>query len=308
MNDSMAQPRSGIVPLELSGWKTALNWGAAMLLFLLFVSSGVWKITAPQAWAMRIAELKFPASLSMAAALVFGIAETVAAVMVLVPRLRRWGAILTGVLLLGFIGYFALNYNVLRGAECSCFPWIKRVVGPEFFIGDGVLLLLAFLAGIWAKPAESFRTAVVIAATVTVFALVSYGAEAVRQSGTRAPRSVAVNGAPYSIQHGKVFSVFLQSAVHALLRCRQRDVEISVGRNAKWCSVPVEQPQYADQFLQDTGLKALVTTDFATLAPTFGYSAYPFGVAIENGREKAPLTQFEQAEPAATLKKLGFIQ
>ena len=65
MNDSMAQPRGGIVPLDLPGWKAAINWCAAVLLFVLFVSSGVWKITAAQDWAMRISELKFPASLSL---------------------------------------------------------------------------------------------------------------------------------------------------------------------------------------------------------------------------------------------------
>jgi hypothetical protein len=30
-------------------------------------------------------------------------------------------------------------------------------------------------------------------------------------------------------------------------------------------------------------------------------------VAIENGRWKAPLTNFEESEPAATLQILGFI-
>ena len=54
--------------------------------------------------------------------------------------------------------------------------------------------------------------------------------------------------------------------------------------------------------------QSVVTSDFPTLKTTFGYTAYPFGVAIENGREKAPITQFEQDEPAATLKKLGFIR
>ena len=73
-------------------------------------------------------------------------------------------------------------------------------------------------------------------------------------------------------------------------------------------AVPVEEPEYADAFLQETGLKAVVTSDFPSLKTTFGYTTYPFGVALENGREKAPLTQFEQDEPAATLKELGFIQ
>ena len=307
MNDSMAQPRGGIVSMELSGWKTALNWAASVLLFLLFVSSGVWKITSSHAWAMRISELKFPASLSLPAALTFGIAETLAAVLVLVPRLRRWGALLTGILLLGFIGYFAVNYNTLHGAECSCFPWVTRVVGTEFFVGDGFLLLLAYIAGVWAKPPEGVRTALVIAATVTVFALVSYGAETVRQSGTRAPDTVMVNGNPYNIENGKVFLYFFNPQCMHCYDAAKTMSQFHWGAT-RVVAVPVDQPQYAEQFLSDTGLKAVVTSDFATLKTTFGYTAYPFGVAIENGREKTPLPQFEQDEPAATLKKIGFIQ
>ena len=90
-------------------------------------------------------QAKVPESLGLAAALFFGIVETVGAVMILVPRLRRWGAVVLGALLLAFLGYFAIQYNTLRGADCSCIPWLKRVVGPGFFVGDGVMLLMALL-------------------------------------------------------------------------------------------------------------------------------------------------------------------
>ena len=313
MNDSMAQPlghgnyRSVVVPLALPGWKAALSWIAAVLLFVLFVTSGVWKITSPMAWAMRIAELKFPASLATAAALVFGIAETVGAVLILVPRLRRWGAVLIALLLVGFMGYFALNYGALHGAECSCFPWVKRVVGPEFFIGDGLMLLLACFAGIWSKPPESLRTALVIAGTVVVFALVSYGVEAVRQTGTKAPATIAVDGKPYELGHGRVFLFFFNP------ECTHCYASAKAMSHYRWSgtrvvAVPVEMPQWAPAFLNETGLKAVITSDFASLKTTFGYTTYPFGVAIENGREKAPLTRFDDDEPATSLKKLGFIQ
>jgi hypothetical protein len=66
-------------------------------------------------------------------------------------------------------------------------------------------------------------------------------------------------------------------------------------------------PQYAGQFLTDTGLNAVVTSDFDLLKRTFGYTAYPFGVAIDNGREKAPVRRFDETEPAATLRRLGFV-
>lgn len=307
MNDSMAQARSEAVPLEVPGWKGALSWMAAVLLFLLFITSGVWKIASPMAWSMRIAELKFPASLSTAAALVFGIAETVGAVLILVPRLRRWGAALIAILLVGFMGYFALNYGALHGAECGCFPWVKRVVGPGFFIGDGLMLLLACFAGIWAKPPRSLRTALVIIGTVVVFALVSYGVEAVRQTGTKAPAAITVAGKPYLIGSGRVFLFFFNpECTHCYASAK--DMSHYHWGATRVVAVPVDMPQWAPAFLKETGLQAVITSDFPSLKTTFGYTTYPFGVAIENGREKAPLTRFEDDEPGATLKSLGFVQ
>ena len=32
----------------------------------------------------------------------------------------------------------------------------------------------------------------------------------------------------------------------------------------------------------------------------------PYGVAVENGRETAPLTKFDDDEPVATIRRLGF--
>ena len=43
-----------------------------------------------------------------------------------------------------------MNYNTLAGKDCSCFPLVKRSIGPGFFIGDMVMLLMAALAG-WAN-------------------------------------------------------------------------------------------------------------------------------------------------------------
>jgi hypothetical protein len=72
-------------------------------------------------------------------------------------------------------------------------------------------------------------------------------------------------------------------------------------------AIPVEQPQYAAEFLEMTGLHAVIAPDFDVLKKVFGFPTYPFGVALQNGRRKATLTKFDDPEPAATLKKLGFI-
>ena len=292
--------------LELPAWKTKLSWVAAVLLAVLFLISGVWKITDPQGWAVRITELKVPASLSLAAALGFGIAETLGAVFILVPRFRRWGAVLIGVLLLAFIAYFALNYGALHGADCSCFPWVKRIVGPEFFVTDALMLALAFFAGMWSSPSGSLRTMVVVAGAVIVFALVTYGVQAVRQSGARAPAFITVAGQPYSIQRGRYFLFFFNPGCMHCFDAAKAMSQLRWGRTTV-VAVPVEMPQYSGQFLAQTGLQAVVSSDFDKLKDIFGYTAYPFGVAVENGREKAPVMQFENSEPAATLKRLGFI-
>jgi uncharacterized membrane protein YphA (DoxX/SURF4 family) len=306
MNDSMAQPRPGLVPLDLPGWKTALNWISAVLVAALFLVSGLWKITDAQGAAVRMAQAKVPESLSLAAALGFGIAETVGAVLVLVPRFRRWGAMLTGLLLVAFMIYIGINYNALRGAECSCFPWVKRMVGPGFFAGDGLMLLLAALAWIWSKPSESLRTAVMILGAVTVFAFVSYGVAAARQTGTKAPENITVNGQPFSLQLGKIFVFYFDPECMHCVDAARRMSHYNWG-DTKIVGIPVTQPQFAPQFLRDTGLTAVISTDLQKMKQVFPYVSAPAGVALENGRQKAALAQFEAPEPEPTLKQLGLI-
>ena len=302
----MAQPRGGLASVELPGWKTALCWVAAVLLSFLFLISGLWKITDAQGAAVRMAQARVPESLSLAAALVFGIIETLCGVLLLVPRFRRWGSILTGFLLLAFMAYFALNYNLLRGADCSCFPWLKRVVGPGFFIGDSLMLLLAVLAGIWSRPPEGLRPAILVLGAVVVFALVSYGTAAVRQTGVKAPETIAVDGQPYSLEHGKIFLYFFDPECMHCFDAAKRMSQYHWG-DTKVVAIAVQQPQYAAQFLQETGFRAAISTDFQKLKQVFPYTSTPAGVALEDGREKAPLTKFEGEEPGATLKQLGLI-
>ena len=302
----MAQPARPLPPLELPVWKTALSWIAAVLLACLFLASGIWKITDAPAAAMRMVQALVPEPLSLAAALIFGIAETLAGVLVLVPRFRRWGAILTGLLLFAFLVYFAINYTALRGVDCSCFPWVKRVVGPAFFIGDGIMLLLAAVAGLWSGPPQSLRSAVLVLGAVLVFALVSYGVDVARQTGAKAPDSILVDGKPYSLQSGKIFLFFFDPRCMHCFDASQRMSQYHWG-DTRVVVVPVEQAESAAGFLEMTGLHAAISTDFEALKKVFGYSGYPSAVALQNGRQKASLTKFEDSEPAATLKKLAFI-
>jgi hypothetical protein len=148
---------------------------------------------------------------------------------------------------------------------------------------------------------------VVVAGAVVVFALVTYGVEEVRHSGARAPASILVDGRPYSIEHGRFFLFFFNPGCTHCFDAAKEMAHLHWG-DTKVIAIPVEMPQVSAQFLAESGLHALISPDFDKLKTIFGYTAYPFGVAVENGREKAPVMHFENPEPAVTLQRLGFIQ
>jgi hypothetical protein len=214
---------------------------------------------------------------------------------------------LSGALLVVFLVYFGIHYQDLRGIDCSCFPWLKRVVGPGFFIGDGAMLAAAVVAGVWARRPEGFRNAVLIVGAVAVFAGVSYGVEAVRNSGARAPETVVVEGRPYDLASGKVLVFFFNPAC---THCSESAKEMSKYEwtDARVVAVPVELAQFAGQFLEQTGLRAVVTSDYEKLKGPLGYNAYPYAAAVVDGRVKASIVKLEGDEPAATLRRLGFIR
>ena len=308
MDESITHPgRPAAVAWELPGWKTAACWVAALLLALLFLVSGIWKITDPFSAAQRMAQAKVPANLSLLAACMFGIAETFTAVLLLVPRFRRWGGWLAGLLLVAFMVYIGYYYNALRGEDCNCFPWIRRAVGPMFFIGDGAMLALAAIAAWWARPSADLRAALRVLMAVVVFAAVSYGVNARLQSAARAPESITVAGQPVGLRDGRFLIYFFDpecphcnDAARLMSKFGWRDVRI--------IGVPTEQPQFAKYFMDDTGLRAPVSNDLELLKKTLHVGPTPFAVAIENGRQKAGISDFDSQRLPGQLRELGFIK
>jgi uncharacterized membrane protein YphA (DoxX/SURF4 family) len=291
--------------LDRPAWKTALNWTGAIVIAILFLASGLWKATDPTGWAVKLTQAKFPQEFSVPGAILLGIVETTAGVLVLVPRFRRWGAWLASALLIAFMIYIGLFYNELRGQDCSCFPWLKRTVGPMFFIGDTLMLVAALAAGWWAQRVEGRLGAILILSAVSVFGLISYGVAATRETGTKAPDTVLVDGKPYSLSNGKIFIYFFDPECMHCLEAGRKLAAMNWG-DTKVIGVPTRMPQFAANFMQMTGMKKPVSSDWDLLNKTFSIKGTPGGVALENGREKTQLTQFEGDEPAATLKKLGF--
>ena len=307
MDEGLAQAQTHPGAIDLPTWKTVVSVTSAVLLAALFLIAGIWKITEPYDAATRMVQAKIPGQLALPTAISFGIAETFAAVLLLVPRFRRWGAWLTGLMLVAFMIYIGYYYDVLRGEECSCFPWLKRAIGPGFFIGDAAMLALAVAAGWWARPSESRRTAGIILGAVTVFALASFGITYARQSGVKAPSTITVTGAPYSLQQGKHFLYFFDpECSHCYFAAKT--MSGFEWQDAKVIAIPTRQEQSADAFLKDTGLRAMVSNDVQPLKTVFPFGDPPYGVAVENGRQVQAFPIFEGSEPASSLKKLGFIK
>jgi uncharacterized membrane protein YphA (DoxX/SURF4 family) len=294
--------------VDTSGWKIWVGHISAIVVALLFLSSGIWKISDPFGWARMVEEFLVPAQFSLALALALGIAETAAGVLILIPSVRRWGAMLASLLLVVFMIYVGFEYSRLVGKDCSCFPLVKRAVNPMFFVEDGGMLLAAIVAGWLARAATGMRLAAIFLAAIVVGSGTSYALAVSHQSGTKAPSSIIVDGKPYSLQYGRIFLFFYDpncghcdAAARTMSKFHWRDDVTVIG-------IPTQAPRFAAAFLHDTGLKALTSLELDKLKQTFPFGDPPYGVALDNGHELGPVRHYEGSEPEETLKKLGFVQ
>jgi len=300
--------------LEMPSWKSSVSHVSAFLIALLFISSGVWKISAPFMWARGLEEFLVPTWLSLPFTLALGVGETLGGVMILVPHFRRWGSILTSLLLVSFMLYIGFHYPQLVGKDCSCFPIVKRTVGPAFFVGDGIMLLLAMVAGLWSKPVYGRkRSAAVMLGAVAVFSGVSYGMAAHNLSGTKAPDSIVVDGKPFSLQSGRVFLFFYDPECGHCNAAAKHMGQLTWKGDVQVVGIPTRMPQFAEGFLHDNKFKAVTSTDLEKLKAVFPFPGDPpYGVALENGRETGPVAKYDDddpaTEPAATLRQLGLVQ
>ncbi len=302
----MAHPRFA-AEVDLPAWKNAAAWVCVVLLAALFLVAGLWKTTDPYGAAARLAQAKVPGELSIPGAVTLGTIEVFSAILLLIPRFRRWGAWLIGLMLVFFMAYVGFFYNDLRGEECSCFPWIKRAVGPGFFIGDLAMLALAVVAGWWARRSDNVRTAAMIFAATAVFAAASFAVNMQQNSGTKAPDFATVDGKKTPLTLGKTLLFFYDPEC---LHCDEAAKRMSTHnwKDTRIVAIPTRMPQFAAEFLRATKLQAGTSNDFEPLKKTFPFGDPPYAVALENGRQKAALPIFDKKEPEGTLRKLGFIE
>jgi uncharacterized membrane protein YphA (DoxX/SURF4 family) len=292
----------------MPAWKTYASHIAAFAVALLFLTAGIWKMTEPFTWARMVEDLRVPYHFSMYATLALAVSETLAGALVLVPKFRRWGASLAALLLIVFMIYIGINYSALLGKECSCFPWVKRTIGPGFFAGDAAMLLAALLAAWWARPSSGLRGAVLILALVATATGASFGLATTRLSGTKAPDVITVDGKPFSLQRGRIFLFFYDPQCSHCESAARRMSKFNWKSDVTVIGIPTNMPQWAESFLTDTGFKAKTSLDLDLLKKTFPYGDPPFGVFIENGQEQAPVPHYDDPEPSETLKKLGLIE
>ncbi|MGI9074545.1 MAG: MauE/DoxX family redox-associated membrane protein [Bryobacteraceae bacterium] len=292
-----------------AAWKRTAATISAILLGLIFLVSGGWKVLSPFKTGELLEQARVPVGLGVLGAASLGTVELFAAFLLFVPRFRRWGGLLGSALMIFFIAWVGSFYHVLAGQECSCFPLIKRTVGPGFFVGDGVMLLLALIAFAWSPRVARFKVPALAFGTLVALAAVSFGVNAAERGRVQVPTPIVVDGKPQSLTDGKVFLFFYDPS------CLHCDAAAKFMSNLNWgetriVAIPTVNPQWAASFLHDTGLKASTSLEKDKLRKAFQFVDPPFGVALEDGRVKGTFgqAQFNAPLPEPDLKRLGFLK
>jgi uncharacterized membrane protein YphA (DoxX/SURF4 family) len=287
-------------------WKVHVSTVCAYLTAALMGVAGAWKLTEIPKLTQMFEQLLIPAEISTFTVVAVAAFELALAFLLILPSTRRVGAWLASGMLLVYMIYMAVNYGRLQGEECSCFPWIKRSVGPAFFWSDGAMLLVSVLAGVWAQKLGAFKKAAGIMAACAVIGASAFGISEAMQTGSKAPDSVMVEGQPLDLSRGKVFVYFFDPECMHCFHAAKTMSTWNWGKT-KVVAVPTRVPQFAKGFLKDTGMNALVSPDLDKLKAAFPFGDGPYAVALEMGRQKASITTFE-AKAATDLKELGFLQ
>lgn len=297
MTEASANPR----------WQRAVEWTAALALAALWFIAGIWKLSDLTATQVRMTQALLPQSLSLAAAAFFGTAETLAGILLLAPRWRRWGAILSFGLLAAFMAYIGVHYSALTGAECSCFPWMKRAIGPMFFVQDGLLMVLAVLAGLWTRPSQGLGKAALALAAVVIL-----GAGLQTRNHTRAqeiavPPSITVEGRELSLRQGRVFLFFFNPFCPHCFQAAQAMSRLNW--QATVVALPTQSPEEARGFFTSAGMESVqISPDTQKLRQTFHFLDVPYAVAVEDGRLRQAVVLFEEPVLSKTLRQIGFVR
>ena len=301
--DSLVQGRAS----EPVAWKKHLGAAAAILMAVPWLVAGLYKLTAVSQFQLMLTQILVPVSLSLPLAMAVIVGDLTAGVLLLWPAWRRLGGIFSTVLLTIFTIYFGVNYETLRGADCTCFPWIERTVGPEFFWSEAVMLALSVLAAWFAPPLKKIRGAGIAVACIAAVAVAALAVDKLGpQPDTDVPAVIAVGDKKLSLHEGKVFVFFFNPMCPHCL-----DAGITMSKynwGADFVGVSTEEEDLAPGFIEDTGLRDVkLTPDFELLKEAFPFQDTPYAVAIENGQVKEHFPFFEEPDLGERLRELGFV-
>ena len=311
--DSMAQaPTLADSAQSIAGWKAKVGAAVAIVLGLFWILFGGWKALSPYEFGAMVTRLHVNQDLSVPFSSLLGTGEILGGLMLLIPRFRRWGAWLTGALLVGFMLYMGINYSELKGEDCSCFKWLERTVSPEFFWEDGAMLAATALAGVWAARSSGFKKLAMMGVGVGAFSLASLAYNASLQTGTPAPASIKVDGKDYGLKTGKTLVFFFDPQCTHCLHSAEMMGKYKFDKAVRVVMAPIRVGQFTGQFLEKANFKpfgAVDEKDTPALRETFHLAAPdpPNGVAIENGRVKKTWTAWDDNEPEKSLREMKWI-
>jgi hypothetical protein len=295
--------------MQRAKWQLNAAAIGAVLLGIIFLVSGGWKVLQPFKTGELLEQAQVPAGFGVLGAATLGTIELLTAFLLFVPRYRRWGGMLGSALLVFFIGWIGFYYHTLAGRECSCFPLIKRTIGPMFFVSDGAMLLLGAAAWAWSRSVSSFKVPLTALAALTLLAGTSYAVNKAELAHVQVPNPVIVDGQPADLTHGKVFLFFYDPS------CMHCDAAARFMAGFDWndtrvVSIPTINPQWAASFLRDTHLKAQTSLEVDKLKKAFPFVDPPYGVVLEDGVVKQTFGQakFNAPSPKAEFQRLGIIK
>jgi uncharacterized membrane protein YphA (DoxX/SURF4 family) len=293
----------------MPAWKTGIGWTAAILMAALWLVAGVWKLSDLSAFQVKLTQLLVPVSLSMPATLALVVSELTAGILLLIPAWRRIGGYFSAVLLLVFMAYVAYNYEPLRGADCSCFPWLERAVGPAFFWSDGAMVALALVAAWFSRPPARLRQAGVALAAVVALTGVAFAVDqsAAPVAAGELPTTIAVEGGELALTEGPVFLYFFNPTC---LHCLDAGIAMSEYEwKASFVGIPTQDFDFGPQFIADAGLKNVkLSPELDRLKPIFPFEDVPYAVALKDGQVVALLRFFEEPALGEKLREMGFVE
>ena len=293
---------------ELPGWKNKIGWTAAILMGGLWVVAGVWKLGNISEWQLMMTQILVPVSLSLAGTMAVIMGDLTAGVLMLNPAWRRLGGLFSTGLLCIFTAYFAINYEALKGADCSCFPWVERTVGPMFFWTESGMIALSLAAAWFAPPMRKLGTAVKVVGAIAAVSFVALAVDRLTpQPDADVPAMIKIDNGELSLHEGNVFIYLFNPLCPHCFEAAEHMAKLNW--KASFVGVPTQDYQFGPGFAQDAGLTNVIfSPDLDLLKERFPFQDVPYAVAISDGKVLERFRFFEEPELSNKIRELGFAE